>query len=281
MADELTRPARSPQPSPPQGRERDPGTASSVGRGWQLLFVVFLLALASLSGLVWLADSWRQEVPVTRIVVDGATFPSVRSLSGELAGYRGNKLRSVDLERIGRQVEAHDYVRSASVSTELNGIVRVRVVEREPIAIAVIEGRRMSIDRDGVLLPPEPSLDGVAPPLLQVHGIIATRLAGSGRRHMSATQLALLVRLLDALEEAPHAALLLREFHLEPRNNSWVRAAGSPTRFVVGNGGDFKEKLKKFEIFWQKVVSRTGLASYETVDLRFRQRVFASPDTPL
>ena len=71
-----------------------------------------------------------------------------------------------------------------------------------------------------------------------------------------------------------YARLLIRELHFEQNNMTYCLAVQAPTRFIVGNDGNFKEKLKKFEIFWQRVISKKGFGSYGTVDLRFRERVF-------
>ncbi len=86
----------------------------------------------------------------------------------------------------------------------------------------------------------------------------------------------MIVQFLDALSGADYARLLIRELHLAGNNLSWCIAMTAPTRFIVGNDGNFKEKLKKFEIFWQKVVSKKGFGFYDTVDLRFRERVFTT-----
>jgi cell division protein FtsQ len=156
----------------------------------------------------------------------------------------------------------------------LNGIVRVRIDEREPLAQTVYRNRRMVIDTEGVLLPETPGVIARYSGLIRVFGVERTRDAGRGLKKLSAPDSALVMALTGALSQTDYARLLIREIHLEGGRMPFCRAAGSPVRFIVGRDGNFKEKLKKFEIFWQKVVSKKGPDNFHTVDLRFRDRIF-------
>jgi cell division protein FtsQ len=106
----------------------------------------------------------------------------------------------------------------------------------------------------------------------------------NGLQQLDRRDIELIGQFLVALSESEYARLLIREFHLAGNHQDWCIAVPAPTRFIVGNDGNYKEKLKKFEIFWQKVVSKKGFDSYETVDLRFRDRIFTrdpvSPEVP-
>jgi cell division protein FtsQ len=168
------------------------------------------------------------------------------------------------------------YVREALISKELNGIVRIKVVERVPTALTVIDGRVMAIDSEGFLLPGKKELTGRVPKLLSVLGVSRLKVAGNGLQQLDLRDVQVLREFLDALSDSAYASLLIRELHLAGNNMAWCVAAQSPTRFIVGNDGNYKEKLKKFEIFWQKVVAKKVSDTYETVDLRYKDRVFTT-----
>lgn len=244
------------------------------GGNWKAVLVVLLAVFAGLAGLAYYAAHWKKEIVVREVVIEGAQIVPARELSLVLNGFVGRNLQKVDADAIRSRLLRIAYVRDVSVSRELNGIIRVRVAEREPLARTVFRNTRMIIDREGVLLPETPAAGAGFPGMIKVFGIYSTRNAGTGLKKLSPGDSALVMELTEALRKSDYAGLLIREIHLENRRMTFCRVAGSPTRFIVGSDGNFKEKLKKFEIFWQKVVSKKGLDNFDTVDLRFRGRIF-------
>lgn len=250
---------------------RNPGEA---GGNWKAVLVVLLAVFAGLAGLAYYASRWKKEIVVREVVIEGARIVPAREVSLVLNGFVGRNLQKVDAEAIRSRLLRIAYVRDVSVSRELNGIIRVRVVERVPLARTVFRNARMVIDREGVLLPATPAAVARIPGMITVFGISRTRDAGAGLRKLTPGDSTLLMDLTEALSESDYAGLLIRQIHLQNRPMTFCRAAASPARFIVGSDGNFKEKLKKFEIFWQKVVSKKGLDNFDTVDLRFRDRIF-------
>jgi cell division protein FtsQ len=250
----------------------------------RVLLIVIIMVFAALVTLANYASRWKKEIVVRAFVVDGASMVSTRELLASMKSYAGRNLQELDASELKRRVAAFPYVRDAFISKEMNGIVRIRVVERIPLALTVLDGRMMAIDRDGVILPGNPSFSARVPKLLEVRGLSRLKTADNGLQQMDKRDMVLLLQFLDALSSSEYAGMLIREFHLADNNQSYCTAVQAPTRFIVGNDGNFKEKLKKFEIFWQKVVSKKGFGAFETVDLRFRDRIFtrdpASPEVP-
>ncbi len=253
------------------GARRNPGEG---GGNWKAVLVVLLAVFTGLAGLAYYASHWKKEIVVREVVIEGAKIVPARELSRVLNGFVGRNLQNVDADAIRSRLLRIAYVRDVSVSRELNGIIRVRVVEREPLARTVFRNTPMIIDREGVLLPETPGAGLRVPGMIRVFGISRTMDAGTGLKRLSPGDSTLVMELTEALRKSDYAGLLIREIHLENRPMTFCRAAGSPTRFIVGSDGNFKEKLKKFEIFWQKVVSKKGLDNFDTVDLRFRGRIF-------
>lgn len=241
-----------------------------------VIMTMVALLLVAVAALSWYATQWKQRVKVERVIVSGARLIPAPALDRRLARFRNQPLEKVSVNEVRRALSPEPWIRSMTVSKELNGILRVVIEERHPAAMLVEGGQRRMIDTEGFVLPD----GGVSARLrrfVKVSG--AGRLAsapGRGVSRLNDDDRKLLFALLDAFAKAPHAGLLLSEIHLAPDNQTWFSVAGSPIRFIVGNRGNFKEKLKKFEIFWQQVVAKKGIDCYESVDLRFRERVFAS-----
>ncbi len=246
---------------------------TSRGR-FVLRVLTFLIVLVALVVLAMYASQWKKEVVVRDFVIDGASIISEKELLSRMTPYRGWNLQKLDLKELKKSVMVIPYLRDAKISKELNGIVRLRVFEREPIAMTAIGGQMMVIDREGFLLPQTRACAEQFPHLMLITGITPRQIARNGLQQIDRRDIELIRQFLVALSESEYACLLIREFHLAGNNMEWCLALRAPTRFIVGNDGNYKEKLKKFEIFWQKVVSKKGFDAYETVDLRFRDRIF-------
>ena len=258
----------------PESGESRGGALSASSGSWFIRLFVFLMILTALVALAFYASQWKKEVVVRDFVIDGVSIISKRELILRLNVFRGQNLQNLDTRELKKRIMAIPYLRSAEIGKELNGVVRIRVVEREPVAVTVLNGQDMVIDGDGFLLPVRKDFSGRTPRLLKISGISRLHIAENGLRQLYRGDLALMRDFLDALSQTDYASLLVSELYLADNNMAWCRVAQSPARFIVGNDGNYKEKLKKFEIFWQKVVSKKGFDSYETVDLRFRERIF-------
>jgi len=269
----------------PDGEEiRSDVVPPSEGGNWFLPLFILLMVFAALAGLVSVASHWKKGLVVRDFVVDGYSIIDDSELLVRIKGFKGRNLQELDPEELKQRIMVIPYLRDAVISKELNGIVRVRVIEREPIALTEIDGQIAVIDREGFLLPWKPVVAERFPKLLAIAGISRLRTARNGLQQLDMHYVALLLHFLEALSETEYASILVRELHLSGNNMTWYTAAQAPTRFIVGNDGNFKEKLKKFEIFWQKVISKKGFGCYDTVDLRFRDRIFTtdlvSPQVP-
>ena len=254
-----------------------PGPA---GRRFVLLFIIIAVVVA-LAALATSASRWKKEVVVRGFVVYGESIIPEPELLSRMAEYKGANFQGLDTNEIKLRIMVLPYLRDAVINKELNGIVRVKVIEREPVALALLGRSTMVIDREGFLLPLRKEVGARFPDLFLIGGVNRLTMNENGLQQLDRRDVVLILQFLDALSKTDYARLLIRELHLAANNLSWCIAVQEPTRFIIGNDGNFKEKLKKFEIFWQKVVSKKGFGFYDTVDLRFRERIFTTrPPSP-
>ena len=247
------------------------------GGSWVSRTVVFLMVIAVLVVLASVASQWKKGVVVRGFVLDGASIISDREFLSRLNAFKGRNLQNLDTKELKKKIMTIPYLRDAEIGKELNGIVRIKVFEREPIALAVFDGQIMALDGEGFLLPVR-ARHGV--PLLKISGITRLNITENGLRQLDRRDVALIRDFLEMLLQTEYARLFIGELHLAGNNMTWCLTAQSPSRFIVGKDGNYKEKVKKLEIFWQKVVSKKGLDFYETVDLRFRERIFTRDTLP-
>jgi len=270
---------------PPDGEDiRNDVARPEAVSNWVVPFIILLMVLVFLAGLVSVASRWKKEVVVRDFVVEGTSLLENGELFPRLMAFKSRNLQELDVSELKQSIMVLPYLRDAVITKELNGNIRVRVLEREPVAVTVINGRMTVIDREGFLLPWKPVVAERFPKLLEIAGISRLKTASNGLLQLDMRDVVLILHFLDALSETEYASILIRELHLAGNNMTWYLAAQAPTHFIVGNDSNFKEKLKKFEIFWQKVISKKGFGCYDTVDLRFRDRIFTTdlvaPEVP-
>ncbi|ASQ91497.1 hypothetical protein CHL67_11675 [Prosthecochloris sp. GSB1] len=267
--------AASPEGGFAPGEPHGGGGGSPEGGGrWKSALVMILLLTAVLTGLSLYAQKWKKAVWVREVVVTGNRLLSNDELMKRADGLVGKSLESVDSARLAARFAALPYVRNARVARELNGIVRIVLEERVPLARITDGGKVQVIDTEGYILPYRelpPPVSSLPP----VSGVRKTRARTGRIEKADEKQFEVIKGMVEAVSASEYAGLLISGISLRDGNTTYLTAAGSPTRFIVGNDGNYKEKLKKFEIFWQKVVAKKGLDSYATVDLRFDERVFA------
>ena len=256
------------------GTEAEADQDGRKGPRLRFIIAVMLVIAGALAGLAVYAAQWKKSLWIKDVVISGNRVYPVEELMQKAEGVVGKNLDSLDSSVLINSYTALPYVKHTDVIKELNGIVRITLEERIPMALTANGDKVQVIDTEGYILPfrslPVP-LDGVP----RVSGIRKRQTKGERLPKMHERSFSVLSEMIQAVAASEYARLLIRQVALSEENNTYFTTAGSPTRFIVGNGGNYKEKLKKFEIFWQKVVAKKGLDRYATVDLRFRDRVFA------
>jgi cell division protein FtsQ len=261
------------KPDEPAGL--DDGTDSgTAGPRWRFIAPVLFVLSTMLLGLGIYAQHWKRSLWVRDIVICGNSLLDAGELREKAEGLLGRDLDDVDDAALTKRYTELPYIRRVGIEKEMNGIVRVTVEERVPM-VKVVNGEKVQvIDTEGYILPYR-DLPLSSSRLLQVTGMKTRHDEGTHLEKADEKHFAVLKEMIEALAVSEYARLLIRDVYLEGGSGAYFSVADSPTRFIVGNDGDYKEKLKKFEIFWQKVVEKMGLDGYEKVDLRFDKRVFA------
>ena len=138
-------------------------TATSRRRLRRSLIVVGALA-GSLALLVGLVHS--PLMAVREIEVQGTQRLDATALQAALAGHMGQPIATVTDAGVREDLERFTGLQSFVVDVVPPGTIVVRVVERQPVVVAAVEGQDMMLDPAGVPLgmpdgTPLPRLEGV------------------------------------------------------------------------------------------------------------------------
>jgi len=110
----------------------------------------------------WVADSWREArvsavsvsadigLTVKEVLLEGRIHAPRAGILKALGLKVGDPIMGFGLAMVRDRIEALPWIQSAAVERRLPGVVRVRIVEREPIALWQRKGVLSLVGRDGV-----------------------------------------------------------------------------------------------------------------------------------
>jgi cell division septal protein FtsQ len=202
---------------------------------------------------------------VKQVEVDASERPGpgeIRSMSGILPG---TNLLRLDTEEVSRRVEAHPWIRHATVVKRLPDQVLITITETQPAVIVGIQGRLYYLDGDGEfldLVPPGASLDFPIISGLE-QDVDEARRCGKGRDIQQA------LSLLDRLQRFP-ALGRVSEIHVDRSRGLSFVLEGFPVPVRVGWSG-FSTKIGRFEGVLPLLISHFD--SIARVDLRFSGQI--------
>ena len=121
----------------------------------QRLFVVLrnvaLVAVVAAGGLwAWRHTQSDARFGVRTIDVIGAVHTPKEAIDLATSRYVGSNLFRIDIDRVQHDLRSLGWVRSVHVEKALPDTLRIRITERQPVALVRINERLMYVDHEGV-----------------------------------------------------------------------------------------------------------------------------------
>ena len=210
------------------------------------------------------------EFAIDRIRIEQTRRASAPHIERRLLrAYANRNIFSVNLYEIERLAMRDPWVRAATVKRVLPGTIRVRVIERDPVAVALIAGVAHLVDREGYVI----GLTGSGPDDLPV----VTGLAGLQGNELSAA-LRRGVSILERLNvRAPLFAQRLSEIDLSEPGSVSAHTLGSGPRLLLDPGA-VERNVNRWLELGRTIRHKAGALDY--VDLRWSQRIAVKPLRP-
>lgn len=236
----------------------------TVGR---IAVVVAAVTFASYRavGLVLSADA----LTVSAITISGNQQLSRGEVLSLLAGMRGARMATLDLEAWRLKVLALPWVENAALRRVLPGTVAVIVSEREPMAVGRLDGSLYLIDWRGGLI------DLFSPNDAEFDLPLVDGLAAQGPSPVvDPDRAALAVRLLTDVATRPALASLVSQVNVTDVHDAVVILKGETALVRVGE----KQFVERLESYLDLVPAlRERVPEIDYVDLRFDERVYVRP----
>lgn len=182
----------------------------------------------------------------------------------------GRKLENINIQELENKLRANPFIEFAKVYTEMDGILRVEVSQRQPI-LRVMNHYDMDfyIDQHGLKIPLSSNFTAR---VLVANGYIEelfTNHVDSLHTHLAKDlyKTADFIRK-DSLWDAQIAQIYVnsaREIELIPRVGS--------QRILIGNADSLNVKLKNLLAFYKQVLPQVGWDKYSKINIKYTNQV--------
>lgn len=198
-----------------------------------------------------------------QVEIDGLRNVDAEALQKDAGLLIGLNIFDVDLERAGKAIEAHPWVKSAKVDRRLPDEVSVEVVEEAPIAL-LIDERYHLVDADAVafkaLESSDPVDDLMSLPL--VTGMEVASLDKPDGR-------ALFLEAMDVVQMYHELGLTkwepLSEIHVDSVLGLTLVTADTGVEIRLGRGR-YRERLERLAVVQRSIVQRAMEVDYILID---------------
>ncbi|MEP7278312.1 MAG: hypothetical protein ABI813_06705 [Bacteroidota bacterium] len=184
---------------------------------------------------------------------------------------RGRPLASFDLKKMEAALEHQVWVKDGQVFFDNNGMLRVRVEQRIPVArIFTVNGNSFYIDSSGRQLPLSNNVT-VKLPVFSNFPADKERLYGADSLLMEQIkQLSLFIL------AHPFWMAQIGQVDITPsRRFEMIPVIGNHL-IVFGDGTGYEDKFHRLLLFYQQVSARVGLDKYSIINVAFDKQVVAT-----
>jgi cell division protein FtsQ len=181
---------------------------------------------------------------------------------------RGRSLKRFDLQTIEARMERNAWVRNAELFFDNNQILQVRVEEKEPIArVFTTDGNSYYMSRNGEYLPLSEHYSAKLPVFTNFPG-------NNGAINRADSVLVLnMEQLCDHISKDPFWLSQITQIDITPKRTFELVPMIGNHIIEFGDGADCAKKFKRLMLFYQQVLSKTGMDVYERIKVQFAGQV--------
>lgn len=203
------------------------------------------------------------------------TSSSIRQdLTREGIRIKGQLITNLNIERIQRLLKTNPYVKSATVTVDVNGIVSAYLVQRKPV-LRIIDIKNYSylLDNEGIIMP----LNYFMPVrVIVANGNIDLR-AKSSNLHRTEKSKGLLVSSLlkttQALNSDSLTSALIEQIYVNKKGEFELVPKIGNQLILLGDTIELNDKLDKLKLFYIQGMKNQAWDTYKVINLKYRDQV--------
>ncbi len=174
---------------------------------------------------------------------------------------------SLAISQLRYEINSRSYVQDSRVFISPTGRMAVEVTERKPIALLIQGDRMVLVDDEGVKMPLPSS---PVPDLPLLFGFNALPLTDT----LQTEAFKATANFLNTLHNHPIASLTISEVGWHAEHGVIALSREQDVQLIFGDD-NFEDRIDYWSGFYQEVVPRKGLASYRSLDFRYRGQIIA------
>lgn len=204
---------------------------------------------------------------IDRMFIDRKGIVELLTAAGAGKG-QGRPIQSFDLRHLETTLKKNVWIRDAQLFFDNNGILQVRISEREPVArLFTTSGNSFYIDSNAVELPLE---DKFAAHLPVFTGYPAAKI------HTTGTDSVLTVGILQLgafIRSDSFWAAQIAQIDITPEKTFELEPEVGDHRIAFGDATDIGAKFHRLFVFYDQVLSRVGMDKYQCIDVSYEGQV--------
>jgi cell division protein FtsQ len=187
---------------------------------------------------------------------------------------RGRSVKRFDLRAIEGSLERNNWIRNAELFFDNNQVLQVRIEEKEPIArVFTTDGNSYYISRNGEYLPLSEHFSARLP--------VFTGFPGNNGAINRADSLLVLdmEHVCDYLLKNEFWMSQVAQIDITPARSFEIIPMIGNHIIEFGDGGDCEKKFNRLMLFYQQVLSKTGMDTYERIRVQFAGQIVGVKST--
>jgi cell division protein FtsQ len=212
------------------------------------------------------------EGPATadRLFIDKKGISDLLIAAGAGRG-QGRPMQSFDLRHLELALEKNVWIREGKLFFDNNGILQVRISEREPAArIFTSGGNSFYIDSSGAELPLQ---EKYAAHLPVFTGYPASAIRTTGD---DSTLTVGILRLSDFIRRDSFWMAQIAQIDITPEKTFELEPEVGDHRITFGDASEIAAKFHRLLLFYNAVLSKTGMDKYESIDVSYDGQVIGT-----
>jgi cell division protein FtsQ len=181
---------------------------------------------------------------------------------------KGRPIKSFDLRKMENQLKRNVWVKDAELFFDNSRVLQVRVQERVPVArLFTVNGNSFYIDSSGEKLPLSDKFSARLP---VVTGFPSEKDKLTGADSVMMRDI---INISNYLLHDEFWMAQVSQIDIQPdRTFDMIPVVGNHI-IEFGDGTDYEKKFKRLLLFYQQVLSKTGMDVYEKLNVRFARQV--------
>lgn len=167
----------------------------------------------------------------------------------------------VDLKMLEDAIEQHQMVKKADVFYTIDGVLKVKIEQKKPMARVVNDSISFYIDEEGGFMPLSENFTARVP-------IISGEIQNKNKKQC--------IELLTFIHQHEFLSQHVIGVELTGLGEAVLKVRNYNYEVFLGKITDFESKLKNYQIFFQKAVQDGTINQYRVINLEFTKQVVCS-----